>query len=83
MTKPKSNGKPAPAGKPLPLPRFSDLTPDEQARVLAHIEDHLLTNVRKGGPAAISDFAFWICNNLDGEAVRAAIDYLAKRHPTK
>jgi hypothetical protein len=65
------------------LPRYSDLTPDEQARVLAHIEDHLLTNVRKGGPAAISDFAFWICNNLDSDAVRAAVDYLAKRHPTK
>lgn len=65
------------------LPRFADLTPAEQARVLAHIEDHLLTNVRKGGPSAISDFAFWVCNNLDSEAVRATIDYLAKRLPTK
>lgn len=64
------------------LPCYAELAPDEQARVLGHIEDHLLTCVRKGSPASISDFAIWICNNLDSAAVRTALDYLAK-HPQR
>ena len=65
------------------LPCYAELAPDEQARVLCHIEDHLLTCVRKGSPANISDFAIWVCNNLDTTAVRTALDYLAKRPQTK
>jgi hypothetical protein len=65
------------------LPCYADLSPNEQAKVLGHVEDHIRYAVRKGGPAGISDLAQWVCTNLDNEAIRTTLDYLAKRPPTK
>jgi hypothetical protein len=65
------------------LPCYAELSPDEQARVLGHVEDHIRYAVRKGGPAGISDLAQWVCTNLDNDVVRTTLDYLARRPPTK
>ena len=69
--------------KKKPLPCYAELAPDEQARVLGHVEEHIRYAVRKGGAAGISDLAQWVCVNLDNEAVRTTLDYLAKYPPAK
>lgn len=58
---------------------FKDLMPVEQARVLAHVEEHIRYTFRKGGPSGIPDLAFWVCSNLDNDAVRATINHLKGR----
>lgn len=69
--------------KPKPLPCYAELGPEEQARVLGYVEEHIRHAVRKGGAAGISDLAHWVCVNLDADKVKTTLDYLARRPPTK